>query len=191
MSSYISTVLDFLGWGNLSEVDTSPYSVSDVYRGLREQAFGFKPDELGIRKSDSKNTVWGLLMESGEKVAVVSLLTLRDGTVSLYISHGGAIMGLGQHEVPQRVSQELLELAPQFLEDFKPVTEFPLPVPGRTKMYLFTFEEVLVFDTKLDEMGYNLLFESPLYHKAQELMNVICSIDEIRNTETAFHTEDI
>lgn len=190
MTNHTSTVLEFLGWGKPSDADTSPYPVSDMYRGLREQVFEFQPDELGISRSDSDNPAWGLLMESGEMEAVVSLLALRDGTVSLYFSHGGAIIGLGQHEGPRRVSQELLEMAPQFLADFETTSRFPLPVPGRRKIYLFTFDEILVFDTKFDEHENDLLFNSPLFHKAHELTNEILSIDENQMADIADNTED-
>jgi len=92
-------------------------------------------------------------METGYPDAVVSLLAIGDGTVSLYFSNGGGIIGLGQHEEPNKVSKELLQMTSQFLSDFSSTTERTLPAPDMTRFYVFTFDGTLVVEAKEDQFG--------------------------------------
>src|SRR5262249_51523623 len=144
------------------------YEVADVYVGLRNMVLQTKPEQIGIKDS-STGAVWGLLMETGYPQAVASLVALADGTVSLYFSNGGGSIGLGPHPGPKRVSQELLKLAPQFLQYCQPAQEFPLPSRSRTRFYLLTRDGIVTAEAEEEELGRRRHPLSPLFHKAHEL----------------------
>lgn len=189
MTSFISNTIDFLGWGKPSPLDASPYRVADVYQGLRNQVFDLSSEDLVLSKPDNDRSVRCLLFEMGRPKAVVSLLAHSDGTVSLYFSNGGGILGLGQHEGPRRVSQELLQMVPHFLSEFNPTSDSSIPIPGRSKLYVFTSDQVLVLDSVEDTSENDRLSQSPLYGKAQELINEIRIVDEHRKKESGTETD--
>lgn len=41
--------------------------------------------------------VWGILMETGYPQGIATLVSLADGTTSLYFSNGDGMIGGGQH----------------------------------------------------------------------------------------------
>jgi hypothetical protein len=87
--------------------------VAEVYAGLRNGLLTAKAETTGLKPA--ANEVWGVMMEIGYSKAVASLVAVADGTVSLYFSNGGGIIGLGPHPGPQCVGKELIVLAQQFV----------------------------------------------------------------------------
>jgi len=77
-----------------------PIKIADIYTSLRNQALSLNSTQIDI-KVDQSNPIFGILMETGYKDAVVTLSAIGDGSVSLYFSNGGGIIGLGQHEGTQ------------------------------------------------------------------------------------------
>ncbi|HEY3380059.1 MAG TPA: hypothetical protein VGL77_21500 [Armatimonadota bacterium] len=109
-------------------------------------------------------------METGYQNAVVTLVTIADGTVSLYFSNGGGIIGIGQHEGPRKACAELLEFAPQFMDQAKPTTSFPLPPVGYTQFFFLTFDGSLTAESREDDLGNHRSPLSPLFYKAHEVI---------------------
>jgi hypothetical protein len=74
------------------------YQTVKTYTDLRTMVFGVDLGTLSQRKADTVDHVWGIVMETGYADAVATLLALADGTVNLYLSSGGEMIGLGDHE---------------------------------------------------------------------------------------------
>jgi len=125
------------------------------------------------------------MLEAGYSKAVASLVAVADGTVSLYFSNGGGIIGLGPHPCPQRVGKELIALAQQFVAQASPTTSFPLPQSGITSFYLLCGTGVLVAEAKTDDLGRGHHRLSQLFHKGQELISEIRVIEEKRSARPA------
>jgi hypothetical protein len=74
-----------------------------VSRDLRERIFAIMPGEFGIAPGPGHERVWAVLVETGYPQAVASLITVADGTTSLYFSNGGPAeaderdLGEGRH----------------------------------------------------------------------------------------------
>jgi hypothetical protein len=140
----------------------------EIFYELRNRLFTIDPKELELSKADGP--VWGLVMETGYSEASFTLVALRDGTVSLYFSNGGGIIGIGMHETPSQIAGELLALAPNYLSDTTITTDYPVPTDGLTRFYFFTFDGIRTVEGKEDDMGNNRHALSPLFHKAHELI---------------------
>jgi len=158
------------------------YKTAEVYQGLREQVFSAKPADLGL-KPTSAGSVWGLVMETGYPEAVVTLVTLSDGTVSLYFSNGGGIIGLGPHEGPRKAAENLLSFAPQYIANCTKTESYPLPKKGATRFYILTYVGVFTAEVPEDELGYNRHTLSPLFHKAHDVIAEARKVDEAREAE--------
>ena len=65
-----------------------------------------------------------------------------DGTVSLYTSTGGGVIGAGAHDSVRGACQELLDWTNQYASDFiaasGPAGAFPLPGNGEVLFYLLS-----------------------------------------------------
>ncbi len=164
MTGFLGGLLTFFGCGKPGK---SGYQVDDAYQGLRTQALQVDPAKLGL---DASSGVVGALMETGTPDAVVTLMTMADGTVSLYFSSGGGIIGLGQHEGPRKAGLDYLAAVPRYLERATPAKEFPLPELGRTRFYFMTRDGVFTVDAAEDDLGNNRSPLSPLFFKAQEVI---------------------
>ena len=156
--------------------------VADIYLGLRNQALSLEPGQIGLNL-DTSNPVFGILMDTGYKDAVVTLSVMGEGSVSLYFSNGGGIIGLGEHEGPRRAGLSLLSFANQFKNHLKPTKEFPLPIEGYTTFYILTIKGVITSSAKEADLGNNRLPLSPLFHKAQEVITEARLVEEKRQKD--------
>lgn len=161
-----------------------PRKIADVYLKLRNQALSLDPTQIGL-KPDQSDPIFGALMDIGYPDAVVTLTAIGDGTVSLYFSNGGGIIGLGEHEGPQKACLSFLALARQFTSLLRSTKEFPLPQKGYTTFYFLTINGVLTASAKEADLGNNRLPLSPLFHKAQEVITHARLVDEKRQRD--FH----
>jgi hypothetical protein len=177
--SILSALSGFFG----AKGDAAGYELAEAYTGLRNMVFEASPAQLGLKPAASE--VWAVLMETGYPDAVVTLLVLADGTVSIYFSNGGGIIGLGQHPGPERASKSFLALAQQFVNRAKPTNEHPLPAPSLTRFYLLAGSGKYFAEAKEQDLGEGRHPFAPLFHKGHEVITEIRLVDEKRRAEQA------
>jgi hypothetical protein len=153
------------------------YKTADVYRDLRQKVLTLDPSQIGVKPSPSSR-IWGLLMETGYSDAVATLVMLADGTVSLYLSNGGGIIGAGQHEGPRKACESLLAAAPQFFGYARQSTDFPLPQEGRVRFHFLTFDGVFASEASEQDLGNNRHPLSALFYKAHDVITQLRRVDE-------------
>lgn len=153
------------------------YEIADIYRDLRHQVLTIKPSEIGLSQATSSE-VWGVLMETGYPEAVATLVTMADGTVSLYFSNGGGIIGVGEHEGPRKARESLLSAAQKYIEHAKQTNDFPLPKEGNTRFYFLTYDGVFTAEHKEDDLGNERLPLSPLFFEAHEVISQARIVDD-------------
>ena len=173
MASFFSFIARFFS----SSAIAADYKVAEVYSGLRNMVLNTKPDSVGVKPKHT-NEVWSVVMETGYPEAVASLVALADGTVSLYFSNGGGIIGLGPHAGPHRAAQSLLTASQQVSKQLKPTKSYPLPKSSFTRFYLLTSNGVLTAEAKEDDLGNNRHPLSPLFHKGQELISEVRAVEQ-------------
>lgn len=144
------------------------YQVTESYSSLRHLVLSTTPDKVGI-KLKKPSEVWGVLIETGYPEGVVTLVAIADGTISLYLSGGSGILGVGEHPEPQRVARSLLAECQKFVNQVRRTNGYPLPKPSFTRFYLLTGDGALTVDAKEDDLAYGRDPFSPLYHKGGEL----------------------
>ena len=174
MASFMASLLGLFG---CNKEQPKNYKMAYVYRDLRQQVLTLDPAKIGLPASD-KSQICAALMETGYPEAVATLVTIADGTVSLYFSNGGGIIGVGQHDGPRRASDLFLREASSYLSHAKVTKEFPLPKKGNTRFYFLTNGGVFTYEAKEDDLGNNRLPLSPLFHKGQEVITEARIVDE-------------
>jgi hypothetical protein len=166
MPRFLASILAMLGVGKPGR---GGGEMADAYQGLRQQVLTLDPTTIGV-KPDTGNRIWGVVVETGYPNGVATLVTLADGTVSLYFSKGGGTVGLGGHEGPLRASRALIAAAASYLGETALTSAFPLPDEGYTRFFLLTFDGVFTAAAKEEDLGMNRLPLSPLFHKAQDVI---------------------
>ena len=145
-------------------------SPADVYTGLRQMILTKRPANF--------SGFWGVVMDMGMPNGTATMIAVADGTVSMYTSTGGGIIGVGPHEGPKRVASELLQFAPQFSVHCQQATEFPLPSAGNTRFYLLNPKGAVTSEARSDELGSGRHVLSPLFRKCHELVTQIRLVDQ-------------
>jgi hypothetical protein len=147
--------------------------VAEVYRGLRDTVLSLDPSSVGIHHTPDTPNVWGLVMDWTVDEAVATVVSLADGTTSLYLSTGGGSIGAGEHPAAAAASVRALRISEGMVDDVPPATSSPLPVRGRTALTLLTFSGLRRFeDTHVAfENGTSKL--SPVADAMQEVINEI------------------
>ncbi len=159
------------------------YKLAENYTLLRDTVFTTSPDAIGLVQPAQPEDVWGVVMETGYPEAVATLVALADGSVSLYFSNGGGMIGMGSHDRPHRYAQALLALAPEFRDDCQPTNRFPLPQKSQVCFYLFTYAAKLTAEAGEEDLANHQHPLSPLFQKAQELVTAIRLIDQKARTQ--------
>lgn len=111
-----------------------------VMAGLRERALAVEPATLDAAPTTQLPRVFGVLMETGFEEATATLVALADGTVSLYFSNGGGVLGAGEHEAVRAAAAALLASAEAHRDLLAPAAQTPLPGVGRVCFYLRCFD---------------------------------------------------
>lgn len=146
---------------------------AEVSRGLREQVFSLPPTEINVVPGPGHTRVWCVLMETGYPAAVASLVTIADGTTSLYFSSGGGVVGAGNHVRVRSAAESFIAAIDKYAEAFAPATEHPLPAVGRVRFYARTFDGLLTAEAGEQDLGNHRHHLSPLFHLGHGVISAV------------------
>ena len=155
--------------------DTRTSPQAQAMKGLRDRLFTLSPEELGLTGKDANAKVWGVLMEVTFSEGSATLVSVRDGTASLYTSTGGGILG-GYNA--QKEAKRFVVEAEKHLVSMKPAKSYPYPPAGRIKFYALTRDGV--YATEVDEKevqreGHTLF---PLFIAGNEVLSALRTANE-------------
>jgi hypothetical protein len=153
--------------------------VTAVYTDMRDAVLNLDPSSVGIHQGPAARTVWGLVMDWTLDRDVATIVSLADGTTSLYLSSGGGSIGAGEHPGAAAASVNAVRVAERMIDDVPGAMDSAVPPRGRTALTLLTFSGLRRFedDNVAFENGTSRL--SPVADSMQEV------IDEIRRAEAA------
>ncbi len=151
--------------------DISPAKTAEEIPDLRNMFLAKSPRDFGIVSTQEHPRVWAVLMEMGYPEGTATLLAVVDGSVSLYTSTGGGILGAGGYPSVRRRAMHFLSTAEQYLEEFQKTSEYPLPGPGRTKFYLMTFSGTFTGDFDENALGEGHHKLSKLFYAGQDVLS--------------------
>jgi hypothetical protein len=165
-------------FSNLFKKTPKPPQPAEVYSGLRNQILSLDPKDAGITQSNETPNVWGILMETGYQEAVVTLVSLADGTTSLYFSNGGGMIGGGEHDTVAQATKSFVISAEKYYQQMTLTKSFPLPVTGRVKFYILTFSGIFTIDIDENELGNGKHELSPLFYSGQDVITQFRLVQE-------------
>ncbi|HUJ24723.1 MAG TPA: hypothetical protein VLW85_01810 [Myxococcales bacterium] len=149
---------------------------NEPFPQLRARVLYLDPASLRIHRTPSG--LFGLVTEMGFDEGVATLVAIADGTVSVYFSNGGGVIGVGSQLGPRRAAEALLDEAPRFMSRAAPAKEFPLPESERVRFWFLTFDGVLGAEAETAALEENRSGLSRLYSLAQELLTEVRVVSE-------------
>lgn len=145
---------------------------------LRRLVLSTSPADLGLTVDADRERVYGVLMETGHDAAVVMIVSLIDGTTSLYVSTGGGTIGAGEQEPVAEATRAFVAMAQVFVGQTEPTTTFDLPDLGRVRFHLLTVGGGRTAEAGEDDLGVGRHALSPLFHAGQDVITEIRLLSE-------------
>ena len=151
---------------SVSEGDAAKQA--EVMKELRHKLLTTSdPDELGLSEEDAGAKTWGVLVDAASGPGVATLVSLRDGTSSLYTTTGGGV--LGGYSAKDDARAVVVE-AEKHLAQMRRTEEFPYPEAGRVKFYVLTPDGVLTAEAGLKELTGKRDELWPLFYAADKVL---------------------
>ena len=142
----------------------------EMFQGLRTRALGVSPSSLGLSAGTGVTRVFGVVMDTTYDSGTATLVVLADGTVSLYTSTGGGMIGGGTHERVAAAARRCLQVAGDHLKEFAEDGSDSLPAAGMTLITLRTYTGPLRARAPEDDLGHHRHPASPVFHAAHEVI---------------------
>jgi predicted short-subunit dehydrogenase-like oxidoreductase (DUF2520 family) len=156
--------------------------IADIYVKLREQALDFGSSEIKAPPVVPGGRVLGVVMDLGYDTAVATVVGLSDGTTSMYVSNGGARIGIGEDAEAAGASRRWVEVA----ETAPGLTEAAgdaLPDDGFVRFNVLTTCARLFAETREDDAASPEHPLFPLYAAGQDVISEIRRVDESRQED--------
>ncbi len=94
--------------------------------GLREMILTTPPQQYGFAADAEFPKVYGILTDWNVSAATATIMSMRDGTASLYTTSTFGIIGGQGHERVRQAAARYVKLAERYVESGKVVTELRL-----------------------------------------------------------------
>ena len=156
---------------------------ADVYQNLRNRALNVTTAQLGI-DPDPKAPIHAVIMETGYPQGPATFACFRNGTVSLYLSNGGGVIGGGEHESVREACDEMFSITNKYATDFiaacEKVSTFPSPGEGEVFFYLVSRDGVYQARCREDALAEQRDPFSALFNNCHAVMAEVRQIEEKR-----------
>ena len=150
--------------------DKDAKDAKDAGRDLRNMFLTTSAEQIGIQRSKEYPRVWGVAVDwpIGEHIATI--VSLADGSASVYSTGTFGIIGGIGHDTVRAAARKVIKEAERRFDDSTPTQDFSYPTPDRVRFFFTTFNGVRVIDTDwaLLSEGRSKYFE--LFDAAQDVL---------------------
>jgi len=144
-----------------------------IYDDLRSRVLGLDPASIHIPPDEPWGGAAVAAMELAVGGATATIVAVADGTVSMYLSTGGGVIGAGEHLAVRAEAQRFRTVAAESRGLLVRTAEFPRPGPGQVRFH------ALVADDRFTGVAPEALLRtsrhalSTLYAAGQDLLTEI------------------
>ena len=104
-----------------------------IFADLRSMALSVDLATLQTPAEEPWSGAGVAMMEIGMDRAVASIVAIADGTVSMYTSTGGGVIGAGEHAAVRAEAARFRTVVADSRSLLTRSTDFPLPAPGEVR----------------------------------------------------------
>jgi hypothetical protein len=146
-----------------------------TYADVRSMALGIDP--ASIRRPDGERYTGAAVaaMELGlaGSRATVTIVAIADGTVSMYTSPGGGVIGAGEHAAVRGAGDRFREVVAETHGLLQRTQSFPLPTEGEVRFHARVGDDRLTAAAPEAQLRTGRHLLSPLYDAGQDLITEI------------------
>ena len=149
-------------------------------------ALGLDPARIELTPGEPWNGAIVAAMELAVDGSTATILSVADGSVSMYLSTGGGVIGAGEHVAVREEGRRFREALADSRGSLVPTTEFPLPGPGDVRFH------AVLGDGRATAVATEVALRggrhplSPLYAAGQDLLTEIRLASEPIGSDRAF-----
>lgn len=151
-----------------------------IIRDLRAMMLGLQPTDIGLPEKPMHPKVWGVMMDIGYQNTLATMVVLADGTTSLYLGHGGGVIGAGQYQDVRSAAEEVLQIAELHRGAIDSNTSQAPPNVGEVKFHLLTYDGPLTIQVSEQDLGHNQHRLSAMFHAGHEVIARMTAASEVR-----------
>jgi hypothetical protein len=108
---------------------------ADIYDGLRSMALGLDPESLSVPDGEQWSGAAVAAMELGLGSGTAMIVAIADGTVSMYVSSGGGVIGSGEHAAVRNAADHFRTVVAESRDLLQVSGEPPHPVAGQVRFH--------------------------------------------------------
>lgn len=143
---------------------------ADVMQELRLSALTKKALDFGISPSLDNGTVYCVVVDWPVDDQIVSVVSLSDGSASLYTTSTFGIIGGFAHERVRAAAIRLVEAGHALRRNATPTTDYSYPKPNKIRFYMVTYGGVRVIDADRASVEGGSDETSELFARAQDVI---------------------
>lgn len=144
---------------------------------LRGRILHADPHDLGFWGSSGRE-VWGAVMDMAFPGGTASLVSLEDGSTSLYTSTGGGVIGGGAHPSVVEATQAFLDAVAVYAPQFSSDDPDDLPEPGHVRFHALSFEGRRGVDADEADLQARTHDLWPLYYSGHQVITALRIVTE-------------
>ena len=163
----IVVVLSCLTLVSLAE---EPKKDADAGRDLRKMFLTMPAKQAGIEPTSEYPRVWGIAVDWPIGQHIATVVSLADGSASVYTTGTFGIIGGIGHETVRTAAKKLVKEADRYYSDSTPTNDLSYPRLDQVRFFLVTFEGVRVVNTSLASVTEGRGKYSTLFDLAQDVI---------------------
>jgi hypothetical protein len=151
---------------------------AEAGKELRETFLRVTPSQIGLSATPEYPRIFGATVDwpIGEHIATV--VSLSDGTASLYTTSTFGIIGGAGHASVRRAAQRFVSVADQYFAESQPTTSYPYPAAKKVRFYLLGYEGVRTIEADIEPIYSGASKYSTLFGAGQDVVTQLRQIVE-------------
>jgi hypothetical protein len=113
-------------------------SPAQIYGELRSIALTVDPAAIERPVGESWSGALVAMMDIGLPEGTATFVAIADGSVSMYTSSGGGVLGAGEHQAVRAAADRFRSVLADARGQLQRTAEFPLPDAGQVRFHLRT-----------------------------------------------------
>lgn len=124
-----------------------------MYAGLRGLMLQGSREKFGLPATSKSTEAWGVVMDWGVGNGTATVVTMSDGSASVYLSNGGGYIGGKGIEPVRAAAVKAIEVARSIDLPKEPTKAYPLPETGGVFFYFLTDDGAFALRTSTQELN--------------------------------------
>lgn len=133
-------------------IQTTIEQNDNPYMGLRGQIFESTLEQIGLTSTDDEKAYAVVMDVSLGQDGTMTLVSIIDGSASIYLSSGGGVIGGVAHETVRKAAIDFVNVGETFISKMTSVDSFPLPKTDNARFYVLTNKGKYSAEEQMDKI---------------------------------------